>query len=310
MMLVMAVCVSFAGDSTPFLLDTRIGVRESKRVETLAYSSLWDGDANATVTITQDGVKLVEGLVGEGERIWNVSHNGSYKLTHTTYTNGIAGKEEIATFLVTSVVCTIMFDVGGGSLGTANATKLITEGTVIGELPMPTRTGYTFVGWWTEASGGTQISTSTTVTSNVTCYAHWSVNKYTVTFDSNGGTGGTSIKQDYGTNIIVPTVVRQGYTFKGWSPNVAMTVPASDVTYTAQWIINEYTVTFNAKGGEGGTNLVFGHGTAITMPVVTRSCYDFIGWFTAVDGGNEVVCGSIVTRDMVLYAHWKQMLLQ
>ena len=86
--------------SMPFILDTRTGIRESVGVETLAYSSLWEGDANATVTIAQDGVAIAEGLTGEDTYAWSVQKAGTYVLTHTTYTNGVAGKVESATFNV------------------------------------------------------------------------------------------------------------------------------------------------------------------------------------------------------------------
>ncbi len=96
-----AVIVVQAGESVPFQLDTKDGSRESEGIETLTYSSFWDGDANATVTIAQDGVAIAEGLTGEGEWNWSVSRNGTYVLTHTTYTNGVAGVVETATFVVT-----------------------------------------------------------------------------------------------------------------------------------------------------------------------------------------------------------------
>lgn len=86
----------------PFRLSIKHdGIRQSVGDETLAYSSQWDGGDGATVTIAQDGAALVEGLTGEGERTWIVTRNGTYVLTHTTYTNGVAGKVETATFVVT-----------------------------------------------------------------------------------------------------------------------------------------------------------------------------------------------------------------
>ena len=77
------------------------GIRQSLGDETLTYSSLWDGDANAMVAIAQDGAAIAEGLTGEGDRAWSVSRNGTYVLTHTTCTNGVAGAVETATFVVT-----------------------------------------------------------------------------------------------------------------------------------------------------------------------------------------------------------------
>ena len=77
------------------------GIRQSAGDETLTYSSQWDGGDGATVTIAQDGAAIAEGLTGEGTYDWGVTRNGTYVLTHTTYTNGVAGKVETATFVVT-----------------------------------------------------------------------------------------------------------------------------------------------------------------------------------------------------------------
>ena len=77
------------------------GVRQSAGAETLTYSSQWDGGDGATVTIAENGAVVADGLSGEGTRPWSVTRNGTYVLTHTTYTNGIAGKVETATFVVT-----------------------------------------------------------------------------------------------------------------------------------------------------------------------------------------------------------------
>ena len=112
---------------------------------------------------------------------------------------------------------------------------------------------------------------------------------------------------DCGTAIVAPTVTRTGYTFKGWTPSVASTVPANDVTYTAQWKLNTYTVVFDANGGTGGTEMSFDHGDDLAFPEVSRKDYDFLGWFTAAAGGVAVVEGSAVTGDMTLYAHWELM---
>ena len=86
----------------PFRLSIRHdGIRPSTGDETLTYSDLWDGGNDVTVTLAQEGVPLAEGLTGEGERAWSVARNGTYTLTHTTYTNGVAGKIETAAFIVT-----------------------------------------------------------------------------------------------------------------------------------------------------------------------------------------------------------------
>ncbi len=99
--LMAAAGVAHAGDSAKMVLDLRTGPRASGGDETLAFSSLWDGGADATVTIAQDGVAIAENLAGEGERAWSVPYNGTYELTHVTCTNGVAGKVETAKFVVT-----------------------------------------------------------------------------------------------------------------------------------------------------------------------------------------------------------------
>ena len=141
--------------------------------------------------------------------------------------------------------------------------------------------------------------------------ARWH-DQYTATFNANGGTGGKSGKQDYGSAIVAPTVTREGYTFTGWQPVVLETVPASNVTYTAQWTANEYEVTFDAAGGvvEGED----GHAGRVTLSVTydseygelpTASCdgYVFLGW--TLDGA-EVTATNIVktASDHVLTAKW------
>ena len=117
---VIAAMTAFTGlaeSSAPFRLSLkRDGVRQSAGAETLTYSSQWDGGEGATVTIAQDGVAIAEGLSGEGERAWAVQQTGEYTLTHTTYTNGVAGKVETATFVVPGPELTFEYD-GGPFVG-------------------------------------------------------------------------------------------------------------------------------------------------------------------------------------------------
>ena len=127
-----------------------------------------------------------------------------------------------------------------------------------------------------------------------------------VLFDANGGEGGISNLLDIGTVIVAPTVSRTGYTFVGWSPCVAATVPTCDVTYLAQWEINRYMVRFNANGGMCvivGRQLNYGASIGV-LPVPTREDATFLGWFTAAEDGEKVDASLVVTDEMTLYAHW------
>ena len=166
---------------------------------------------------------------------------------------------------------TATFDANGGMGG-----KSVTQnyGTAL-SAPTVTRTGYAFTGWSPSVP-------STMPAANVTYTAQWQINQYTATFDANGGEGGKSVTQNYGTALSAPTVTRTGYAFAGWLPEVAATVPASNVTYTAQWQINQYTATFDANGGEGGKSVTQNYGTALSAPTVTRTGYTFAGWLPEV----------------------------
>ena len=139
----------------------------------------------------------------------------------------------------------VTFNANGG-----NATlpyKYVTSGDPVGDLPTATKTGHTFTGWFTEASAGTEVTSSTTVSADVTYYAHYTKNSYTLTWNANGATitsaddAYTHGSVEYGTAIIVPSVSKEGWTFDGWNVTPASTMPAANTTYTAQWTI-PYTV--------------------------------------------------------------------
>ncbi len=117
----------------------------------------------------------------------------------------------------------------------------VTTGSAIGTVPEgTTKEGYTFAGWWTTQNGGTQMTAETTISGNVTYYAHYTVNQYTLTWDANGGelSGSyTSGLTNCGAAITAPTATLTGHTFIGWNITQAATMPAHDVTYIAQWSV-------------------------------------------------------------------------
>ena len=101
-----------------------------------------------------------------------------------------------------------------------------------------TRTGYTQVGWATVDGGEKVYAFGGGYTTNaaLTLYPVWNTNKYTITFDSNGGSEIAPITQDYGTAITAPAdPTREGYTFIGWDKEIPTTMPAENMTVTAQW---------------------------------------------------------------------------
>ena len=145
-----------------------------------------------------------------------------------------------------------------------------------------TRAGYTQVGWSTVDGGEKVYGFEDVYTQNeaLTLYPVWNTNKYTITFDTNGGSEITPITQDYGTEITAPdNPTRKGYTFKGWDKEIPETMPAENITVKAQWEINQYTITFDTNGGSEIAPITQDYGTEITAPDnPTRKGYTFKGW--------------------------------
>jgi uncharacterized repeat protein (TIGR02543 family) len=116
-----------------------------------------------------------------------------------------------------NVPSTVTFNANGGSVSPASITR--SYNTAIGTLPTPTRAGHTFDGWYTAATGGTRITDSTKVTTNVTYWAHWIIRSYTVTFNSNGGSAsppGVTRTYDTAIGALPSPGTRTGYVFEGW----------------------------------------------------------------------------------------------
>ena len=145
-----------------------------------------------------------------------------------------------------------------------------------------TRVGYTQVGWSTVDGGEKVYDFKDIYTKNeaLTLYPVWNTNKYTIAFDTNGGSEIAPITQDYGTKITTPdNPTRKGYTFKGWDKEIPETMPAENITVKAQWEINQYTITFDTNGGSEIAPITQDYGTEITAPDnPTRKGYTFKGW--------------------------------
>ena len=185
---------------------------------------------------------------------------------------------------------TIAFDTNGGS-----EIAPITQdyGTAITAPADPTRKGYTFKGWDKEIP-------ETMPAENITVKAQWEINQYTIAFDTNGGSEIAPITQDYGTEITAPdNPTREGYTFIGWDRDIPVTMPAENITVTAQWEINRYTITFDTAGGSDIAPITQDYGTNITSPAdPTREGYTFIGW-------DKAIPTTMPAENITVTAQWK-----
>ena len=268
-----------------------------------------------------------------GSAIWTATPSTGYNFSKwsngstanpLTVSNITANTHITPVFVLKSY--TVTWNPNGGSVSPTSTTK--THGSTLGTLPTPTRAAdvqytYTFKGWFTAATGGTQVSASTTVTKNVTYYAQWTATprSYTATFNGNGGgtPNPSTITKTYGSELgTLPTCSRTGYTFLGWytassgGTKISSTTKIiGTVTYYAQWSINSYTVTWNPNGGSvSPTSTTKTHGSTLgTLPTPTRAAdvqytYTFKGWFTAATGGTQVSASTTVTKNVTYYAQW------
>ena len=180
------------------------------------------------------------------------------------------------------------------------AKQVLPSGTLATRPDAPAATpGYTF-GGWNKADGTAWDYASDKVTDNITLYAKWAANTYTITFDNAGGSEIAPITQDYGTVITAPEApTREGYTFIGWDKEIPTTMPAENMTVTAQWEINQYTITFDTNGGSEIAPITQDYGTAITVPAdPTREGYTFMGW-------DQEIPKTMPAENITLKAQWK-----
>ena len=162
----------------------------------------------------------------------------------------------------------------------------------------PTKEGHTFIGWY---NGESEWNFETPVTEKLTLTAKWQINRYTITFDTAGGSEVAPITQDYGTTITAPAnPTKTGYTFAGWDKTIPTTMPAGDMTITARWQVNQYTITFKPKNGGQDIVIKQDYGTAITAPAnPTKTGYTFAGW-------DKTIPSTMPAGDMTITARWTE----
>lgn len=231
---------------------------------------------------------------------------GVYYVRYAADDNHDASEELTLEVEESKTLLTMTFASNGGSSvdnGTAEYNQVITEPEV------PTRTGYAFKGWFTDNEEfKNQWNFSTALTENVTLYAKWEINQYTITFDTDGGSEVASITQDYNTSITKPgNPTKTGHTFDGWDTEIPSTMPAGDVTIKANWKVNEYTVTFNSNGGSTVDSKKVNYNSAVSAPgAPTKEGNTFGGWYT--DNGTFQNSWNFqndkVEDNMTLYAKW------
>ena len=308
----------------------RFGINDSANGDTAEFSNIYVQDTTSPGGVADDvtpadpinKVKLPGETVGSLADIersgytftgWNTAKNG----TGTTYTESTkmpsSNTQLWSQWDVNSY--TITFAPNGGSVTPTSKTFTINDSI---SLPTPTRTGYTFSGWkvtekadvsnWTLNDVYTGTSIPSGKYGNVTLTAQWTVNTYTITYKYNNGAADTTAKYTIEQSITLPSPTKTGYTFAGWKVTTAGgnwktsdsvykgTVAAGkygNVTLTAQWTANTYTITYVYNNGSANTTATYNIEQAITLPSPTKTGYTFAGWKVTTAGGNWKTTDSV-----------------
>lgn len=166
----------------------------------------------------------------------------------------------------------------------------------------PTKIGYTFSGWSNYKENMTMPA------NDIIFEAKWTVNKYKITFNTNGGSSMASITKNYGEVITISsTPTKTGYSFSGWNGYTqGMKMPDKDLTFTAKWTIRKYTITFNTNGGTVIAPITQNYGTILKKPTdPIQKCKKLVGWYTDESLTTLYDFNTKITKDITLYAKWE-----
>lgn len=197
--------------------------------------------------------------------------------------------------------------------------ELVKSNLPISQPSNPTKTGYSFDAWYLEDTFVTPYNFANNVTTDLTLYAKFIINQYTIAFNSNGGSSVTSIEQDYDTDVVEPTSpTKDGYLFDDWYSDVELTIPyvfdkipSENITLYAKWTLDTYDITYMLDGGtnNGGNPASYTIETStITLLTATKDGFTFNGWYDNVEFTgepiSEVTLGSF--GDITLYAKFTE----
>ena len=297
---------------------------------TVTIASAGNGTVTPTSPVTQvygAGGTAITATPSAGYHFagWSGTVNDTYvaiantalaSTTFTATTSAVDGGAATITATFAANTFAVTFDGQGGTPSPASIQ--VTYGSTYGTLATVTRTGYTFAGWWTLASGGTQVTSASAVsiTAAQTLYAQWTADNEPLTFNSNSGSPVAAITQAFGTTVSAPTApTRSGCTFVAWynesgfeTVHTFSTMGLSTIVY-AQWAA---TVTFDKNGGDNdaspttSTGILLYSGRA-TLPTTnpTWAGHTFDSWNTQADGlGTAFTAATQVIATITVYAKW------
>ena len=288
------------------------GLTEIKVPESVGQigPNAFNGCTNLKRVLLEKNIKTINvNAFKDCTNLSDVKYNG-YKTDWDKVTVNTTGNDTLTSKV--QYLCDINFDLNGGTINGSDtmATQTVYSNEELGtakcypnDQPFvvptdPVREGYTFLGWYTQAEGGTKYTFTEAVSSNITLYAHWNAHSHTVTLENDENKKTNSY--DYGSSVSVPTPTKKtGYNFNHWevtvpdgetapslngpdeNGNYSFSMPDYDITLTAKWtqkdvIDPDVDLKFDAVTGEVTSN-----NTQVNADdIINRKFYD--------DKGNEV----------------------
>lgn len=196
----------------------------------------------------------------------------------------------------------VVFEPDNGSDKTVSKVEYLKP---VKEPDAPSREGYTFKSWYKD---GKEFNFETLITEDITLTAKWEINKYTVKFDSNGGTEVKPQTVEFNKTVNKPEdPTKEGHTFEGWYKGDKefdfKTSITEDITLTAKWKLKEYSVTFDSNNETQPQEVLVTHGEKVKAPLnPTKEGHTFKGWFK---GDVPFDFDTLITDDITLTAKWE-----
>jgi M6 family metalloprotease-like protein/uncharacterized repeat protein (TIGR02543 family) len=263
-----------------------------------AWGYNFNGQLGDGSTTDRSSPVQVSGLSGIVAIAASTSHSMAIKSDGTVWTWGNNANGQLGDGSTTqrttpvqisgfNILETVSFTSNGGSAVSNQSIAYNTTATVPSD---PSKTGYTFAGWYSDIGLSTAFVFSTPITGVTTLYAKWNAVNYTVSFTSNGGSAVSNQSIAYNNTATTPTApTRTGHTFAGWYSDSGLTSAfaftttiAADTTLYAKWTINNYTLTFTSGGNgslTGTTSQTINYGgTSAAVTAVPATDYHFVNW--------------------------------
>lgn len=264
-----------------------------------------DKEYTATITLTPTTGYDLNGVVAN-----TFSLSGATSLTHSD-NSGV-----ITAVFPTTQYNQVSYNTNGGSL---ISSVNVDYGAAIPQPTSPTKTGYSFAGWYSNVglTSAVNFSTMTMPGSNTTLFAKWTINNHDLSFSSSQGTAPSTLHLDYGSSITEPTApTEDGYTFRGWYTNsnfttpfdfTSATMPDSNVTLYGKWTANYSDVTYHFNNGVANETETYAYNSPLTQPTYEPKIgHTFGGWYldSAYTQAFNFVTEIMPANDIDLYLKW------